>query len=186
MDKNSMLYQDIESELLITREKIAERVRVLGQQITKDYHDRSLVAVSILKGSVLFFADLIREIDVPLTIDFMQASSYGDSTESSGFVHIKKDLDRSIEGKDILLVEDIVDSGRTLSYLKTMLKKRGAASIRIATLLDKPEGRQVEMEVDYVGFIIPNAFVVGYGLDYAERYRNIPDIGILRPKVYQQ
>ncbi len=186
MDTTSKLYQDIENELLIPREKIAERVRTLGEQITQDYQDRNLVVVSILNGSVLFFADLIREIDLPLTIDFMQASSYGDSTRSSGFVHIKKDLDRSVEGKDILLVEDIVDSGRTLSYLKTMLKKRGASSIRIATLLDKPEGRQVDMEADYVGFIIPNAFVVGYGLDYSERYRNIPDIGILRPRVYQE
>ncbi|MBQ9010316.1 MAG: hypoxanthine phosphoribosyltransferase, partial [Clostridia bacterium] len=150
------------------------------------YRDRNLVVVSILKGSVVFFADLIREIDLPLTIDFIQANSYGNETQSSGFVHILKDLDRSIEGKDVLLVEDIVDSGRTLSYLKTMLKERGATSIRIATLLDKPEGRQVQMEADYVGFIIPNAFVVGYGLDYAERYRNIPDIGILRPRVYQK
>lgn len=185
MDKTSMLYQDMEDELLITRDRIAERIRALGEQITKDYADGNLVCVSILKGSVFFFTDLIREIDLPLTIDFIQASSYGDSTKSSGFVHIKKDLDRDIEGKDVLLIEDIVDSGRTLAYLKTMLKERGANSIRIATLLDKPEGRQVEMEADYVGFIIPNAFVVGYGLDYAERYRNIPEIGILRPRVYQ-
>ncbi|MBQ8094361.1 MAG: hypoxanthine phosphoribosyltransferase [Clostridia bacterium] len=180
-----MLYQDVESELLVTKEKIAERVRELGRQIARDYEGRDLVVVSILKGSVLFFSDLIREIDMPLTIDFMQASSYGNAAQSSGFVHIKKDLDRDIEGKDVLLVEDIVDSGRTLAYLKTMLKERGANSIRVATLLDKPEGRQVEMEADYVGFIIPNAFVVGYGLDYAEKYRNIPEIGILRPRVYQ-
>ena len=186
MDKTSRLYQDIEPELLITREQIAARVKELGAQITKDYEGRKLTCLSILKGSILFFADMIREIDLPLTIDFMQTSSYGEDTKSSGVVRILKDLDHSIARRDVLIIEDIIDSGLTLSYLKRVLADHGASSIKIVTLLDKPEGRRVELNAEYVGFEIPKAFVVGYGLDYAEVYRNLPDIGILKPCIYEK
>ena len=142
------------------------------------------MAVCILKGSTLFFADLLREIDLPLEIDFMSLSSYGSSTESTGTIFVRKDLDQDIEGKHVLIVEDIVDSGRTLAHLKSMLKDRNAASVSVITLLDKPARRQVSLTPDYSGFTIEDAFVVGYGLDYAEKYRNLPDIGILSPHVY--
>ena len=183
MESNRAMYNDLES-ILYTKDQLAEAVKKLGQQITKDYEGKKPVLVCILKGASVFFVDLIREIDLPLEIDFMVVSSYGASTKSSGEVKMVKDLDRSIMGRDVIVVEDIVDSGMTLSFLKRTLLGRGASSLRIATLLDKPARRRVELEVDYSCFEIPDAFVVGYGLDYNEVYRNLPDIGVLSPKVY--
>ena len=183
MENNRTMYQDLES-ILYTREELAEAVKKLGERITQDYQGKKPVFICILKGASVFFCDLIREIDLPLEIDFMVVSSYGASTKSSGEVKMVKDLDRSINGRDVIVVEDIVDSGMTLSFLKRTLLGRGAASLRIATLLDKPARRRVELEVDYSCFDIPDAFVVGYGLDYNETYRNLPDIGILSPRIY--
>ena len=184
MDTNSKIYEDL-TRILVTREQIAESIRGLGKQITRDYQGKNLVAVCILKGACIFFTDLIREIDLPLATEFMSVSSYGSGTSSTGVVRIVKDLDRNIENKDVLIVEDIVDSGRTLSYLVSVLKQRHPSSIRIATLLDKPARRVVDLQVQYSCFDIPDAFVVGYGLDYDEKYRNLPDIGILCPKIYE-
>ena len=184
MENNRAMYQDLES-ILYTKEELAKAVKKLGQQITQDYAGKKPVMVCILKGASVFFCDLIREIDLPLEIDFMVVSSYGASTKTSGEVKMVKDLDRSILGRDVIVVEDIVDSGMTLSFLKRTLLSRGASSLRIATLLDKPARRRVELEVDYSCFNIPDAFVVGYGLDYDETYRNLPDIGILSPRIYE-
>ncbi len=186
MPTNKKLYENLEGEVLLTREAIAKRVVELGAQITSDYEGKDLVVIGILKGAVVFFADLIREIDLPLTIDFMAISSYGSATKSSGVVRILKDLDNDIVGKHVLVVEDIVDTGLTLSFLKSNLLSRGAESIRIAALLDKPERRKVNLSSDYTGFTIPDAFVVGYGLDYDQVYRNIPEIGVLKPSVYEK
>jgi len=149
----------------------------LGSQITADYQDKELIVVGILKGAQVFMSDLIRKIDLPVQLDYMSVSSYGLSTESSGVVRILKDLDISIEGKHVLIVEDIVDSGLTLHYLTENLKSRLPASIRLCTLLDKPERREVEVNVEWVGFAIPDEFVVGYGIDYAQRYRHLPYVG---------
>lgn len=176
--------EDIEYTLFSSTQ-IGEAVQRIGREITRDYEGKAPVFICILKGASLFFTDLIRQIDLPLTIDFMAISSYGSSTETSGVVRILKDLDHDIQGRDIIVVEDIVDSGLTLSYIKQTLENRGASSIRIATLLDKPERRKVELSVDYKGFVVPNAFVVGYGLDYAEKYRNLPEIGVLKSAVYE-
>ncbi len=184
MDTNSKIYEDL-TRVLVTREQIAKSIRELGWKITRDYEGKNLVVVCILKGACIFFTDLIREIDLPLTTEFMSVSSYGSGTSSTGVVRIVKDLDRNIENKDVLIVEDIVDSGRTLSYLVSVLKQRHPSSICIATLLDKPARRVVDLEVQYSCFDIPDAFVVGYGLDYDEKYRNLPDIGILCPKIYE-
>ena len=183
MNTNAKLYQDLEN-ILLTREQIAARVAELGRQITQDYEGHPPIVICILKGASVFFSDLIREIDLPLATEFMAISSYGASTKSSGVVQILKDLGRDISAQDVLIVEDIVDSGLTLSYLTELLKTRNAASVRIATLLNKPARRKIELNPDYVGFEIPDAFVVGYGLDYAEKYRNLPDIGILAPRIY--
>ena len=183
--ENRELYKDLKDEILLDREQIAARVKEMGQQITKDFAGKDLVAICILKGASVFFVDLIREIDLPMSVDFMAISSYGSATKSSGVVRILKDLDKPINGKDVLIVEDIVDSGMTLSFLKENLLSRGAKSLKIATLLDKPERRRVPLTSDYFGFIIPDEFVVGYGLDYAEKYRNLPDIGVLRPEIYE-
>ena len=184
MEQSARIYQDLD-RILVTKEEIAEKVRELGQKITEDYAGKQPVMVCILKGAVMFFSDLIREIDLPLTADFMAISSYGSATKTSGVVRVMKDLDKDIVGKDVIIVEDIVDSGVTLNYLKSMLAHRGAASIRIAALLDKTARRTVkDLKVDYVCFDIPDAFVVGYGLDYDQVYRNMPDIGVLSPKVY--
>lgn len=182
------MYRDLKDELLLTKEQIAARVREMGEEITRDYDgmEGELVLVGILKGAIVFFSDLIREIDLPLSMDFMAISSYGSATKSSGVVRILKDLDKDIVGKHVLVVEDIIDSGLTLSFLKDNLLSRGAASLKICTLLDKPERRRVDLHVDYAGFQIPDEFVVGYGLDYAETYRNLPDIGVLRPEVYSK
>jgi hypoxanthine phosphoribosyltransferase len=183
MEQDAKIYQDL-SKVLVTREEIHEAVKKLGQQITADYQGKEPMLVGILKGAVVFYSDLIREIDLPLKTDFMVVSSYGRSTETTGVVKIIKDLSVNITGSDVLIVEDIVDSGITLSYLKNMLKDRGAASIKIATLLDKPARRRVDLKADYSCFEIPDEFVVGYGLDYDEKYRNLPEIGVLSPRIY--
>ena len=184
MEQNAAIYQDLE-RILVTKEEIATKVKELGKRITDDYSGKEPVLVCILKGAALFFSDLIREIDLPLTTDFMAISSYGSATKTSGVVRVLKDLDRDILGKDVIIVEDIVDTGVTLNYLRSMLVHRGAASIRIAALLDKTARRIVpDLQVDYVCFDIPDAFVVGYGLDYDQKYRNLPDIGVLSPKIY--
>ena len=178
-----MIRDDI-ARVLISEEQIQRRISELAAQITEDYRDKEPILVCILKGAVMFFADLLRELDFPLVTDFMAISSYGSSTKSTGVVKLVKDLDRDICGRDVLVVEDIVDSGMTLSYIKKEFAQRGAASVRIATLLDKPARRRVELDVDYSCFVIPDAFVVGYGLDYDEKYRNLPDIGVLHPRIY--
>ena len=185
MDMQAGLYKDLE-RILLTKEEIREAVKELGKRITRDYAGKSPVVICILKGASVFFTDLIREIDLPLTTEFMSISSYGNSTKSSGVVRILKDLDRDISGQDVLIVEDIVDSGLTLSYLKGVLENRKAASISIVTLLDKPARRKAPLEVQYSCFHIPDAFVVGYGLDYDEKYRNLPDIGVLSPRIYEK
>ena len=179
MERTSSIYQDLD-QILVTREEIAEKVRELGQRIARDYEGKSPVMVCILKGACVFFTDLIREIPLDLTTDFMAISSYGSATKTSGVVRILKDLDKDILGKDVIIVEDIVDTGITLNYLMKILIQRGAAS-----LLDKTARRKVpDLKVDYVCFDIPDAFVVGYGLDYDQKYRNLPDIGILSPRIY--
>lgn len=184
--KKWALYDDIEDTLLVKSEDIATRVAAMGKEITEDYNGESIVAVCILKGAVVFFSDLIRQIDLPLSIDFMAISSYGVATKSSGVVKTVKDLDHDIVGKHVLVVEDIIDSGLTLSYLRENLMQRGAKSLKICTLLDKPSRRKANLHVDYSGFEIPDQFVVGYGLDYAEKYRNLPDIGVLKPEIYSE
>ena len=183
MDEQMKLYGDLKG-ILYTREEVAAAVHTLGERITRDYQGKAPVMICILKGASVFFTDLIRQIDLPLEIEFMAISSYGASTVSSGEVRLVKDLDRSIMGRDVLVVEDIVDSGMTLSYLKHLLITRGASSLRLVSLMDKPARRRVPLTVDYSGFDIPDEFVVGYGLDYNEKYRNLPDIGILDPKIY--
>ena len=179
---NDML-KDID-RILISEEELSKIVKELGAKITEDYKDKNLLLVSILKGSVTFMADLMREITVPCEIDFMCVSSYGGGTKTSGTVKIIKDLDINLEGKDLLLVEDILDSGKTLNYITQVLKTRNPASIRICTLLDKPERREADIKADYFGAFVPDEFVVGYGLDYAEKYRNLPYIGVLKPEIY--
>lgn len=184
MNPEGTLYADLKPEILITRQQLAQRVAELGKQITADYRGKDLVVLGILKGAVIFFSDLIREIDLAMTLDFMAISSYGNATKSSGVVRILKDLDKDIIDKDVLVVEDIIDTGLTLSFLKANLLSRGAASIKICALLDKPDRRLVNLTCDYKGFSIPDAFVVGYGLDYDQRYRNLPEIGVLKPEIY--
>ena len=173
-------------EVLFTEEQLKQKVAELGAQITADYQGKNPLIVSVLKGSYVFMADLTRRIDVPCQVDFMVVSSYGAGTKTSGEVQIIKDLENSIDGRDLIIVEDILDSGVTLSYLMKVLTARGANSIRLCTLLSKPERRKVDVPVDYLGFEIPDEFVVGYGLDFAERYRNLPYIGILKPSVYSE
>ena len=185
MSEQRKMYADLKDELLITRDQIAVRVKEMGAEITRDFEGKDLTVICILKGAVVFFVDLIREIDLPMTMDFMAISSYGSATKSSGVVRILKDLDKPINGKDVLIIEDIVDSGMTLSFLKENLLSRGAASLHIATLLDKPERRVLPFQANYVGFTIPDAFVVGYGLDFDQHYRQLPYIGVLKPSVYE-
>ncbi len=177
------MLEDI-AKVLVTEEEISSKVKEIGRKISEDYKDKNLLLVSILKGSVAFMADLMRAITIPCQIDFMSVSSYGSGVKSSGVVKIIKDIDVEIEGFDIVIVEDILDSGLTLSYLMDILKTRKAKSIRICTLLSKPERRKVDVEVSYEGFVIPDEFVVGYGLDYDEKYRNLPFIGVLKPEIY--
>ena len=177
------MHERVES-ILYSEEQRRQRVKELGAQITADYAGKEPVLASVLRGSYIFMADLTRAIDLPVTVDFMAVSSYGAGTKSSGQVEIKKDLSDSIEGRDLIIVEDILDSGNTLFYLMEILKARKPASIRICTLMDKPDRRTQPIVADYVGFTIPDAFVVGYGLDYNEKYRNLPYVGILKPSVY--
>ena len=179
-----MLEKDIE-RILISQEEIQVRCKELGKELTEIYQNTNPLVVGVLKGAVPFMADIVRSIDTYLELDFMDVPSYGNATVSSGEVKIVKDLDTNVEGRDLLIVEDIIDSGRTLAYLVDLFKYRKAKSVKIVTLLDKPEGRVVNIEADYVGFNVPNEFVVGYGLDYAEAYRNLPYIGVLKPSVYQ-
>jgi hypoxanthine phosphoribosyltransferase len=179
-----ILLADI-GEVLIPEDRIAAKVAELGEQITADYEGRTLTLVSVLKGSLPFMADLMRSIDLPVRIDLMEVSSYGGTaTESSGLVRILKDLSASIEHEHVLIVEDIIDTGLTLNYLVRYLRGKNPASLRICTLLDKPARRLVEIPVDYIGFTIPDQFVVGYGLDYGEIYRNLKFVGVLKPEVY--
>lgn len=173
-------------KILISQEQIAASVAALGEQISKDYEGKNLMMVGVLKGSVVFMADLMRAVTVPATIDFMSVSSYGSGLKTSGVVTIIKDITKDLANIDLLLVEDILDSGLTLSYLKKHLEAKGAKSIRIATLLDKPERRQANIVPDYFCFQVPDEFVVGYGLDFDEYYRNLPFVGVLKPSAYQK
>lgn len=185
MNTNAAIYQDLD-RILVTREEITKAVKELGARITADYAGKSPVVVGILKGAVVFYSDLIREIDLPLQTEFMSVSSYGNATRTTGVVKVNLDLKLDVAGRDLLIVEDIVDSGMTLHYLKQHLQDRGAATVKICTLLDKPARRRVDLTADYFCFTIPDEFVVGYGLDYAEKYRNLPDIGVLSPRIYEK
>jgi hypoxanthine phosphoribosyltransferase len=182
MNRHS-LETDIQ-EVLFTPVQIQARIAALGEEISRDYRDREVVLVCVLRGAVVFLSDLLRALSVPASVDFMAISSYGSDTRSTGVVRILKDLDDSIESKHVLVVEDIVDTGLTLNYLLDNLRHRNAASVRVCALLDKPARRRAEAHLDYVGFTVPDAFVVGYGLDYAQQYRGLPFIGILKPEVY--
>lgn len=172
--------------VLLSEAEIVAKVKELGDKLTEEYRGKELLVVGILKGSNVFMSDLIRQINIPLKIDFMMVSSYGNATESTGVVKIIKDIEQSISGKHLLIVEDIIDSGLTLKYLTEMLETRKPASIKLCTLLDKPARRKENVNVDYVGFEMPDEFLVGYGIDYAEYYRNLPYIGVLKPEVYEK
>ncbi|RAL23188.1 hypoxanthine phosphoribosyltransferase [Thermoflavimicrobium daqui] len=178
------MHQDIE-EILITKEEIQERVKKLADELREEYTNLQPLCICVLKGAVPFMADLTRAMDISLEMDFMAVSSYGASTQSSGVVRIIKDLEASVEGRHVLIVEDIIDSGLTLSYLIDLLKARNAKSVKVVTLLDKPERRKTNLSPDYFGFSIPNKFIVGYGMDYAEKYRNLPYIGVLKEELYR-
>ncbi|WP_240620388.1 hypoxanthine phosphoribosyltransferase [Peribacillus acanthi] len=179
-----MTLQNEIEKVLISEEELQAKILELGTRLTDEYNDRFPLAIGVLKGAMPFMADLLKRVDTHLEMDFMDVSSYGNSTVSSGEVKIIKDLNTSVEGRDILIIEDIIDSGLTLSYLVDLFRYRKAKSIKIVTLLDKPSGRKADIQADYVGFIVPDEFVVGYGLDYAERYRNLPYIGVLKPEIY--
>lgn len=178
--KNDML------KTLITKEELEATVARLGREITRDYQGKTPMMVAVLKGAFIFMADLVRQVDIPCTLDFMCVSSYGKGMSTSGQVKIIKDLDTTIEGKDVIIVEDILDSGVTLSYLMELLRARKPASIRLCTLFDKPARHKVDIHIDYKGMEVPNEFIVGYGLDYAEVYRNYPEIAVLKPQVYTE
>ena len=178
------MHKDIE-EVIITQKQLQKKVEELGRQITRDYEGRTMLLLCVLKGALMFMADLARAIDLPLEMDFMVVSSYGSATESSGVVRIVKDLEKPIAGKHVLLVEDIVDSGLTLHYLLDVLRTRNPASLGVCTLIDKVKERQKDVTPDYIGFQVAGRFVVGYGLEYAQHYRNLPYIGVLKPAVYQ-
>ncbi len=180
-----MLHKDIKN-VLITAEEIQRRTDEIAERISKDYEGESILMVCILRGAVLFFADLVRKINTEINFDFMSVSSYGAGVSSSGEVRILKDISGPIEGKNIIIVEDIIDSGNTLCYLKRLLKQRNPKSIKVVALLDKPERREADIVGDYIGFSVPNEFVVGYGLDYNEKYRNLPDVCVLKPEVYEK
>ena len=177
------MLNDIE-KCLVSQEDIAQKVAEMGEQLSADYVDKNLVVVGILKGAVVFLSDLIWQIKIPLYLDFMAVSSYGSSTESSGVVRILKDLDNSIEGKDVLIVEDIVDSGLTLKYLLENLQARRPNSVKVCTLLDKQARRTIPIDIQYSGFTIPDEFAVGYGLDYNNKYRNLPGVYVLKKEIY--
>ncbi|KEI00739.1 hypoxanthine phosphoribosyltransferase [Clostridium botulinum] len=176
---------DIE-RVLFSEEELTAKVKEIGKQITEDYRGKDIILVGILKGSVPFMAELMKYIEIPCKIDFMDVSSYGNSTETSGVVRILKDLEFEVEGRDILIVEDIVDTGTTLEYLRTYLKSKNPNSVSVACLLNKPDRRKIEVDVKYLGYEVPDEFLVGYGLDYAEKYRNLPFIGILKESVYKK
>lgn len=173
-------------EILISQEALDARVQELGQEISEKYKGKELLMIGVLKGANVFMSDLMRAVSVPIQIDFIAASSYGSSTESSGVVRIVKDLDYSIEGKHVMIVEDIIDTGLTLKYLYDNFSARKPASLSIISLLDKPERRKADIKVDYTGFVIPDEFIVGYGIDYAEKYRNLPFVATLKPEVYSK
>jgi len=177
------LQNDIQ-EVLYPQETLQKKVQELGAAISRDYEGRNPLVICVLKGAFIFMADLSKNISIPIELDFMAVSSYGNSTRSSGEVRIVKDLDVSVEGRDVLIVEDIIDSGLTLSYLIDVLERRNALSVNVVALFDKPGRRTVDLNADYTGFTIPDAFVVGYGLDYAEKYRNLPYVGVLKPEIY--
>ncbi len=177
------MHNDIQ-EVLYSEEVIRKKVQELGAAISRDYAGRNPLVICVLKGAFIFMADLSKNISIPIELDFMAVSSYGNSTRSSGEVKIIKDLDASVEGRDVLIVEDIIDSGLTLSYLIDVLERRNALSVNVVALFDKPGRRTVDLNADYTGFTIPDAFVVGYGLDYAEKYRNLPYVGVLKPEIY--
>ncbi|MFL8970279.1 hypoxanthine phosphoribosyltransferase [Helcococcus kunzii] len=177
------MYNDIK-EILITEEQIQTRVKEMGKQIYDDYQNSNLLMVGVLKGVVPFFADLMRSIDMQINIDFMSVSSYGQNSSSTGEVRILKDLDYSVIDKDVLIIEDIIDSGYTLNYLKKLFLERGAKSVRTCAFLDKVDNREVDVEVEYIGYELPNEFIIGYGLDYAEKYRNLPFVASLKEEVY--
>ncbi len=177
------MHEDIE-KVLFSKEQIKEIVTRLGAEISNDYKDKNLLLVGILKGSVVFMADLMRELTIPCNIEFMALSSYGSSTRSSGVVRVLKDLSIDIKDYDVLIIEDILDSGNTLSQLKAMLEMRSPKSLKICTFFDKPERRTADITADYVGAVIPDAFIVGYGLDYAEKYRNLSYVGVIKPEIY--
>jgi len=179
-----MLSNDV-AEILITEEQIRQRTRDLARQISHDYQGRDLLLICVLKGGIVFLVDLMRELTIPHSVDFMATSSYGDATESSGVVRILKDLEKPIQGRHVLIVEDIIDTGHTLDYLTRILHERNPASLRVCTLLNKPDRREVHIVIDYLGFDIPNRFVVGYGLDFGELYRNLPFVGVLKPELYR-
>ncbi|MEW6447075.1 MAG: hypoxanthine phosphoribosyltransferase [Bacillota bacterium] len=178
------MHPDVE-RVLLTRQEIHERVKALGEEISSDYRGKELLAVGVLKGSVVFLADLLRVLNVPVELDFIAVSSYSSSSTSTGVVRVLKDLDRSVNGREVLLVEDIVDTGLTLKHITEHLRSQKPAGFRVCALLDKPSRRRVEVQIDYLGFSIPDEFVVGYGLDYAGRYRNLPDICVLHREVYE-
>ncbi len=179
------MHNDVE-KILFDEATIKARIKEIGEKISKDYARRDVVAVGILKGAVVFFADLMREITIPVRFDFMAASSYGTSTKTSGVVRILKDIDTDIKGKDVIIVEDIIDSGLTLQYLRSNFEQRGANSVKLCALLDKPSGRRCDVKGDYIGFDVPNEFIVGFGLDYASLYRNLPYIAVLKKSVYEK
>lgn len=179
------MHKDVE-RILVSEDEINVIISEIAEKINKDLNNEPLLVVIILKGSTPFAMDLIRKLDMPVEIDFMQVSSYGKSTESNGFINIKRDLEQDVTGKNILIVEDIIDSGNTLHKIKTLFEHRNAKSVRICTMLDKPSRRVVDVDVDYVGKEIPDEFVIGYGLDYSEQYRNLPYIGILKRSVYEK
>ncbi|MBO5774240.1 MAG: hypoxanthine phosphoribosyltransferase [Clostridia bacterium] len=179
------MHKDL-AKILITKEEIERRVKEIGEQITRDYEGESVLMVAILRGAVVFFSELVKNVDLDVRFDFMVVSSYGAGSTSSGEVRIIKDISQGIEGKNVLIVEDIIDTGNTLKNLKKMLLTRNPKSLKIVSLLDKPSRRLVELHGDYIGFTVPNEFVVGYGLDYAEKYRNLPEIGVLKEEIYTE
>ena len=180
-----MINKDIE-KILITQEEIAKKVTEIAKKIDDTFNGEELIVVCVMKGSLIFTADLIREINCPVILDYMQVSSYGSGTASSRFISVKRDLEQNIEGKNVLIVEDIIDSGNTLFKLKELFDSKKAKKVAICTLLDKPSRRESQVNVDFIGFEIPDEFVVGYGLDYAQKYRSLPYIGILKPAVYEK
>ncbi len=186
MHNNSKMTEDVVDRVLVSREEIQKAVTRIGAEITKDYEGKELFVIGVLKGGFMFMADLVREIHLPLQLDFIAVSSYGSSTKTSGVVRMLKDIDKPLAGKHLLIVEDIIDSGVTLKYLKEMFATRGPLSIRVCTIFDKPSRRKVEMQGDYVGIEIPDEYVIGYGLDYDGAYRNLSDLCVLRRDVYEK